>query len=38
VAPYRALVELQGFIRIHMGTGVEMNTILAQGNIAFVEN
>lgn len=38
VAPYEALVDFKGFIRVHLGTGVEMNTILAQGNIAFVEN
>ena len=38
VAPYEALVEFKGFIRVHLGTGVEMNTILAQGNIAFVDN
>jgi len=38
VAPYEALVNFQGFIRVHLGTGVEMNTILAEGNIAFVEN
>ncbi len=38
VAPYEALVNFQGFIRVHLGTGVEMNTILAEGNIAFIEN
>jgi len=38
IAPYYALVDFQGFIRIHMGTGAEMNTIVAQGNIAYVEN
>jgi len=38
VAPYDALVEFKGFVRIHFGSGVDMNTILAQGNIAYVEN
>jgi hypothetical protein len=38
VAPYEAMVDFQGFVRIHLGPGIEMNTILAQGNIAFVEN
>lgn len=38
VAPYEALVAFEGFVRVHMGEGDEMNTILAQGNIAYVEN
>ena len=38
IAPYLSLVEFQGFVRVHLGTGAEMNTILAQGNIAYVEN
>ncbi len=38
VAPYEALVALEGFVRVHLGEGNEMNTILAQGNIAYVEN
>lgn len=38
VAPYDALVEFKGFVRIHLGSGVDMNTTLAQGNIAYVEN
>lgn len=38
VAPYDALVEFKGFVRVHLGSGVDMNTTLAQGNIAYVEN
>ena len=37
-APYQSLIDFQGFARIHLGEGTEMNTILAQGNIAFEEN
>ncbi|GJM29789.1 MAG: hypothetical protein DHS20C17_24240 [Cyclobacteriaceae bacterium] len=37
-APYVALVEFNGFARVHLGGGSEMNTILAEGNIAYVEN
>jgi len=36
--PYEELVDFKGFARIHLGDGTEMNTILAQGNIAFIED
>jgi hypothetical protein len=36
-APYHALVEFNGFTRVHLESS-EMNTILAQGNIAYDEN
>ena len=38
VAHYNSLVEFNGFVRVHLGTGAEMNTVLVQGNIAYVEN
>lgn len=38
VADYQALTNFQGFARVHLGEGTEMSTILAQGNIAYVEN
>ncbi len=38
VAPYDAVIDFKGFIRVHMGEGAEMATVLAQGNIAYVEN
>lgn len=38
VAPYQALVNFQGFARIHLGEGPDMNTVLAEGNIAYTEN
>ncbi len=38
VAPYEALVDFEGFARIHLGEGSEMNTVLAQGNIAYTQN
>ena len=36
--PYPALIEFSGFIRVHLGPDAEMNTILSEGNIAFIGN
>ena len=36
--PYQALINFKGFARVHLGNGSEMATVLAQGNIAYVEN
>jgi hypothetical protein len=36
--PYKDLIDFNGFLRVHLGEGDEMNTTLAQGNIAFVED
>ena len=38
VTQYHSLVDFGGFVRVHQGDGVEMNTVLVQGNIAFIEN
>ena len=38
VAQYHSLVDFGGFVRVHLGDGAEMSTVLVQGNIAFVEN
>jgi hypothetical protein len=38
VANYQSLVDFNGFIAVHLGEGIEMNTVLAQGNIAYIEN
>jgi len=38
IATYEALVAFEGFARVHLGEGEEMNTTLAQGSIAYTEN
>jgi hypothetical protein len=38
IVSYQSLVDFQGFLRVHLGEGTDMSTIMAQGNIAYVEN
>ena len=38
IAPYDAIITFKGFLRVHLGQGPEMSTIIAQGNIAYVDN
>lgn len=37
VVPYVAVVDFKGFLRVHLGVGPDMNTVLAQGNIGYVD-
>jgi hypothetical protein len=38
MAPYDAIITFKGFVRVHMGQGPEMSTVIAQGNIAYDGN
>ena len=38
LAPYEALVNFQGFLRVHLGPDTEMDTIVSEGNIAYTSN
>ena len=38
LAPYEAMVNFQGFVRVHLGPDSEMATIVSEGNIAYTSN
>ena len=38
LAPYEALINFQGFIRVHLGPDGEMDTVVSEGNIAFTSS
>ncbi len=37
LAPYEALVDFQGFLRVHLGPDQDLETIMAEGNMGFTE-